>query len=48
MLKQNYRMDYEVVKDWWFDTKSDDILTVNAKILDERAREEIEGKVEKL
>jgi len=38
--QRGYRVSYEVLKSWWFNTgKSGDILTVNAKILDEKARE---------
>jgi glucose-1-phosphate thymidylyltransferase len=47
MLKHKYSIGYEVVKGWWFDTgKFDDILTVNAKVLDERAKEKVKGEVE--
>jgi glucose-1-phosphate thymidylyltransferase len=47
MLERNHKVGYEILKGWWFDTgKSDDILAVNAKILDERAREKIDGEIE--
>jgi len=46
MLERNYKVGYEILKGWWFDTgKSEDILAVNAKILDERAKEEISGEI---
>jgi len=46
MLERNYKVGYDIVKGWWFDTgKFDDILTVNAKVLDERAKEKINGEV---
>jgi len=46
MLERRYRVGYEILKGWWFDTgKSDDILAVNAKILDERAKEKIDGEI---
>jgi glucose-1-phosphate thymidylyltransferase len=46
MLERNYNVGYKILNGWWFDTgKIDDILTVNAKILDERAREKVDGEV---
>jgi glucose-1-phosphate thymidylyltransferase len=47
MLERGYNVGYRILNGWWFDTgKVDDILTVNAKILDERAKEKVDGKVE--
>lgn len=46
MLERRYRVGYEILDGWWFDVgKSDDILAVNAKILDERVKERIDGEV---
>ena len=46
MLERRYRVGYEILDGWWFDVgKSDDILAVNAKILDERVKEKIDGEV---
>jgi glucose-1-phosphate thymidylyltransferase len=46
MLESNHKVGYEILKGWWFDTgKSDDILAVNAKVLDERAKEKIDGEI---
>ena len=46
MLERGYNVGYRILNGWWFDTgKVDDILTVNAKILDERAKEKVDGKV---
>jgi len=47
MLENGYKIGYKKVKGWWFDTgKSDDILAVNAKVLDEKIKEEINGEIE--
>jgi glucose-1-phosphate thymidylyltransferase len=46
MLDRGYKVGYGFVEGWWFDTgKKDDILEVNAVILDERIRRDIEGEV---
>jgi glucose-1-phosphate thymidylyltransferase len=46
MLEYNYKIGYEILDGWWFDIgKSNDILLVNAKVLDERAKERIEGEI---
>lgn len=40
------RVGYEFVEGWWVDTgKKDDILAVNALVLDERARRDVRGEV---
>ena len=44
MLNRGYRVGYSFVKGWWFDTgKKDDILEVNARILDERINRDVDG-----
>lgn len=46
MLNKGFKVGYEVVKGWWFDTgKASDILKINATILDERARMNILGEI---
>jgi glucose-1-phosphate thymidylyltransferase len=46
MLDRGYSVGYEVLEGWWFDVgKSDDVLAVNARVLDEKARERIEGEI---
>ena len=46
MLERGCRVGYEILDGWWFDIgKSDDVLAVNAKVLDERAGERVEGEV---
>jgi len=46
LLERNYNVGYRIVKGWWFDTgKKDDILKVNALILDERLERRIEGEI---
>uniref|UniRef100_A0A7C4S5F2 Bifunctional protein GlmU n=1 Tax=Geoglobus ahangari TaxID=113653 RepID=A0A7C4S5F2_9EURY len=46
MLDRGYRVGYEILDGWWFDVgKSDDVLAVNAKVLDESVRERIEGEI---
>ena len=45
-LERNYNVGYKIVNGWWFDTgKKDDILKVNALILDERLQRRIEGEI---
>jgi glucose-1-phosphate thymidylyltransferase len=47
MLEHGYNVGYEVLEGWWFDVgKSDDILAVNAKLLDERVKERVNDEVE--
>jgi len=44
MLDRGYSVGYEVLEGWWFDVgKSDDVLAVNARVLDEKARENRRG-----
>ena len=46
LLERNYNVGYRIVRGWWFDTgKKDDILKVNALILDERLERRIEGEI---
>jgi len=46
LLDWGYNIGYNIIKGWWVDTgKKDDILTVNAMILDERAKRDIKGEV---
>jgi glucose-1-phosphate thymidylyltransferase len=46
MLERGCRVGYEVLDGWWFDVgKSDDVLAVNAKVLDERVGRRIDGEV---
>ena len=46
MLERRYNVGYGFVRGWWFDTgKADDILRVNAVILDERVRRDVKGEV---
>jgi glucose-1-phosphate thymidylyltransferase len=46
MLERGYKVGYEVLDGWWFDVgKSDDILAVNARILDERVGRRVDGEV---
>jgi len=47
LIDRGFNVGYDLVRGWWFDTgKKDDILTVNAKILDERITECIKGILE--
>ena len=47
LIQEGCNVEYRIVKGWWFDTgKKDDVLTVNALILDERGKRIIEGNVE--
>jgi len=46
LIDKGYSVGYGILKGWWFDTgKAEDILKVNATILDERAKREIRGEV---
>lgn len=47
MIKMGFKTKAEILSTWWLDTgKKDDILTANAKILDEYTKKEIEGVVQ--
>ncbi|MEM3505695.1 MAG: glucose-1-phosphate thymidylyltransferase [Archaeoglobaceae archaeon] len=46
LIDRGYSVGYAILKGWWFDTgKAEDILKVNATILDERAKRDIRGEV---
>lgn len=46
MMQKGYRIGYNIVDGWWFDTgKKDDILEVNRVILDERCKRDIKGEI---
>lgn len=46
LIDWGYKVGYEFVEGWWVDTgKKDDILAVNALILDERARRDVRGEI---
>ncbi len=46
MIENGYNVGYAKLKGWWFDTgKAEDILKVNATILDERAKRSVKGEV---
>jgi glucose-1-phosphate thymidylyltransferase len=46
LLEGGYNVSYRIVDGWWFDTgKKDDIIKVNALILDERMQRRIEGEI---
>ena len=46
LLEWGYNIGYRIIEGWWIDTgKKDDILKVNAMILDERATRDIKGEV---
>jgi glucose-1-phosphate thymidylyltransferase len=45
LMDEGYKVGYEIVKGWWFDTgKASDILLVNSIILDERIKRDVEGR----
>ena len=47
MITMGFKVKAEVLNTWWLDTgKKDDILTANAKVLDEYAKQDIKGKVQ--
>ena len=46
LIDRGMKVGHSIVKGWWFDTgKKDDILKVNALILDDRAKERILGSI---
>jgi glucose-1-phosphate thymidylyltransferase len=46
MIGMGFKVKAEILKSWWLDTgKKDDILTANAKILDEYIQRDIKGNV---
>jgi glucose-1-phosphate thymidylyltransferase len=46
MIRMGFRVKAEILKSWWLDTgKKDDILSANAKILDECVERDIKGTV---
>ena len=46
MIDSGFKVKAEILNSWWLDTgKKDDILSANAKILDEYIKLELEGKV---
>lgn len=47
MVNMGFKVKAEILNSWWLDTgKKDDILTANAKILDEYIKRDIKGKTE--
>jgi glucose-1-phosphate thymidylyltransferase len=47
MVNMGFQVKAEILKSWWLDTgKKDDILSANAKILDEFIKRDIQGSVE--
>jgi glucose-1-phosphate thymidylyltransferase len=47
MIKMGFKVKAEILSTWWLDTgKKDDILTANAKILDEYTKKEVRGVVQ--
>jgi glucose-1-phosphate thymidylyltransferase len=48
VIDKGLKVGHSVVDGWWFDTgKKDDILNVNALVLDERAKADMKGKATK-
>jgi glucose-1-phosphate thymidylyltransferase len=46
MIKMGFKVKAEILNSWWLDTgKKDDILSANAKILDEYITRDVKGKV---
>lgn len=47
MVNMGFKVKTEILKTWWLDTgKKDDILSANAKILDEYVKRDIKGNIE--
>lgn len=47
MVNMGFKVRTEILKTWWLDTgKKDDILSANAKILDEYIKRDIKGKID--
>jgi glucose-1-phosphate thymidylyltransferase len=47
MINMGFKVKAEILTSWWLDTgKKDDILSANARILDEYIKRDIKGKVE--
>ncbi len=47
MINMGFKVKAETLNTWWLDTgKKDDILTANAKILDEYAKQDVQGIVQ--
>jgi glucose-1-phosphate thymidylyltransferase len=47
MIDLGYTVKAEILETWWLDTgKKDDILTANAKVLDEYTKQEIKGDIQ--
>jgi glucose-1-phosphate thymidylyltransferase len=47
MIKMGFKVKAEILDTWWLDTgKKDNILTANAKVLDEYTKQDIKGKVQ--
>jgi glucose-1-phosphate thymidylyltransferase len=46
MINMGFKVKAEILNSWWLDTgKKDDILSANAKILDEYIKRDVKGKV---